>query len=258
VGLHGPHLQARLEHRVTAQLGISITASGPIFGTHGGTVATPAIFRLDGAQEAFDWVIQRSVEELVRLGMIRLFQQGQSKPAGAFLSVQEAKAHGSIPSTGYWRAHLNVSTTHFQGVITNSAVYTSWLEGVQIGELLSIPKTSGLVCAIYPTELGTAALMLSSSLDQIPVMCRLYIPMLYEPTSKREYLLVNGFYATKTVLMADVTLGGLVRNLDFGGEYGQAFGGKLGYTDVGGTICRVADIAFEMTVLLSNTFGYAS
>lgn len=129
---------------------------------------------------------------------------------------------------------------------------------VQIGELLTIPKTSGLVCAIYPTELGTAALVLNGSIDQIPVMCRLYIPMLYEPTSKREYLLVNGFYATKAVLMADLTLGGLVSRIDFGGEYGQAFGGKLGYADVGGTICRVADVAFEMTIQLSNTFGYGS
>lgn len=122
---------------MTAQLGISIHASGPLFGRYssgsflqGGTIATPAIFRLDGAQEAFDWVIQRSVEELVRLGMIRLFQQGQAKPGGVFLSVEEARAHGSIPSTGYWRAHLNVSTTHFRGTITNSAVYTAWLEGV--------------------------------------------------------------------------------------------------------------------------------
>jgi hypothetical protein len=120
---------------MTAQLGISIHASGPLFGRHstgsfqhGGTVATPAIFALDGAKAEFDRVISKSVEEVARLGMVRLFQQGQSKPGGVFLSAEEARPGHA--STGRWRANLHVSVSQLNATITNPAVYNQWLEGV--------------------------------------------------------------------------------------------------------------------------------
>lgn len=120
---------------MTAQLGISIHASGPLFGAHstgsfqhGGVVATPAVFALDGAQPAFDRVVSKSVEELARLGMVRLFQQGQSRPGGVFLGVEEARPGHA--STGRWRSQLNVSVGQMNATITNPATYNAWLEGV--------------------------------------------------------------------------------------------------------------------------------
>jgi hypothetical protein len=120
---------------MTAQLGISILASGPLFGRHstgsfqhGGTVATPAAFALDGAKPAFDRSISKSVEELARLGTVRLFQQGQSRPGGVFLSVEEARPGHA--STGRWRATLHVSVGQMNATITNPSTYNFWLEGV--------------------------------------------------------------------------------------------------------------------------------
>lgn len=122
------------------QLGISITASGPIFGrstggpvqigsfNQGGVVATPGVFALDGARDEFEGVIHQTVAELARMGTSRLFQQGQPKPAGIFLSVAEARP-GHV-STGNWRAHLVQTVGFMNATIEPGVVYGAWLEGV--------------------------------------------------------------------------------------------------------------------------------
>ncbi len=115
---------------MTARLGISITATGPVFGSQGGVVATPSVFALDGAHREFERVVADSVTELAKLGTARLFQQGQSRPSGVFLSVEEANARHSTPSTGYWRAHLISTIGHLHATIENPVVYNNWLEGV--------------------------------------------------------------------------------------------------------------------------------
>ena len=49
-------------------------------------------------------------------------------------------------------------------------------------------------------------------------------------------------------LIADYSLGGAVRNIDFGGQYGDTVGMEMGHGDVSGTMCRVADITLPIIV----------
>jgi hypothetical protein len=70
-----------------------------------------------------------AVQELATAGHGRLLQTLRPRPAGVYLSVQEARP-GSA-STGNYRRNISTTITGLNAVITDGGVvYGSWLEGV--------------------------------------------------------------------------------------------------------------------------------
>lgn len=73
--------------------------------------------------------LHRAVEDLVEMGEQRLDQILRPRPAGVFLSVQQA-ARGKA-STGHYRRNVHGRVQGLQGVIDDGkVVYGPWLEGI--------------------------------------------------------------------------------------------------------------------------------
>lgn len=95
--------------------GIEVTAKGPLMRGD-----APPIVR----QTAHD-----IVEELVDLGMTRLNLMLHPRPAGVYLSVEQAQKGKA--STGHYRRSLHQEVQETMGIISDgNVVYSSWLEGV--------------------------------------------------------------------------------------------------------------------------------
>ena len=87
------------------------------------------IFQHDGAPRSVNRSVQRAVEQLVSEGEQRLDALLQMRPAGVYLSVEEARKGQA--STGFYRSHLHTLVNPMFGLIGDGGVvYGPWLEGI--------------------------------------------------------------------------------------------------------------------------------
>jgi hypothetical protein len=90
------------------------------------TIEMEGPFFEGSAGRKFQEAAQGAVRELVQLGEGRLLEQLRPRPAGVFLSYQEAG-----PRTGHYRRNIHASTDNLKGLITDGGVvYGPWLEGI--------------------------------------------------------------------------------------------------------------------------------
>ena len=81
------------------------------------------------APDVLERYIGYGVREIVEAGEQRLDEMLRPRPAGVYLSVQDAQKGKA--STGYYRAHLHAVSRGLRGRIDDGkVVYGPWLEGV--------------------------------------------------------------------------------------------------------------------------------
>lgn len=94
---------------------VTIKARGPIFQNQ-----APALIR----QAA-----QHAIQELVELGEQRLDQMLRPRPAGVYLSVEQARKGKA--SKGHYRRSLHATVSNLNGRIDDgNVIYGRWLEGL--------------------------------------------------------------------------------------------------------------------------------
>ena len=88
-----------------------------------------ALFTQGLPARIIDRALNQAIVELLQIGEQRLDMTLRPRPAGVYLSVEEAKKGQA--STGHYRRSIHAVTSHLQGIITDSGVvYGPWLEGV--------------------------------------------------------------------------------------------------------------------------------
>src|SRR3972149_8839132 len=94
---------------------IQITKKGPIFSGF--------------TSRQLNTAMQGAVQELVERGEQRLDKMLNPRPAGVYLSIQQAKK-GKY-STGYYASRIHGEAKNLHGIINDGGViYGPWLEGV--------------------------------------------------------------------------------------------------------------------------------
>lgn len=86
-----------------------------------------AIFRLP--QQQVSRARQRAIKELVEYGEQELDKRLRPRPAGVYLSVEQARPGEA--STGNYRRHVHGRVENLRGIIDDgNVVYGPWLEGI--------------------------------------------------------------------------------------------------------------------------------
>lgn len=120
---------------------------------------------------------------------------------------------------------------------------------VRIGEPKQPPITGqGIAAAVYLASQAVVGTTLTTPIEVHTVTVRFYRAMLDQPEDKAEIDLANAVADFEADLDGDYTLGGNVRNIDIGGQYGQGLGAEWGYVDIGGTMFRTAVVTVPLIV----------
>jgi hypothetical protein len=144
----------------------------------------------------------------------------------------------------------------------DGAAVTALIDGVesiamQTGEFRSVnthePKAapgSGLRLAIWAQTIEpiAAASGLASTSGYVVLNARAYGNMLTKPEDEIDPRLMTAATVLVGAFSADFTLGGLVRNIDLLGEYGQTLAAQAGYVTIAGTMYRIMTVTVPCVV----------
>lgn len=119
---------------------------------------------------------------------------------------------------------------------------------VQVGEPKAVVDSDGFVAALMMDHAQIVSLTMSTTIELHVVTIRIYKNMLAEPQDQWEIDGAKIYSEVSDLLYADFTLGGQVRNIDFGGEHGSTYQAIWAYGDIGGPIFRVVDITVPLVV----------
>lgn len=133
--------------------------------------------------------------------------------------------------------------------ISSLANTTAQFRSVATHEPKAAPG-SGLRAAIWADSIEpiAAASGLASSSGYVVVMCRIYGNMLAKPEDEIDPRIMTAGAALLGTFSADFTLGGLARNIDLLGEYGQKMAARAGYLTIGGAMYRVMTVTIPCIV----------
>lgn len=120
--------------------------------------------------------------------------------------------------------------------------------GVQIGEPKA-PPTAPLVAAIIMGDVAVVAVTAGGgTIERHTILVRIYENMLAEPEEAIELDMANVVSRVMASLIGEYDLGATIRNIDVGGQHGDALRATWGYLDVGGRMFRIADIHVGLIV----------
>jgi hypothetical protein len=134
--------------------------------------------------------------------------------------------------------------------IQSHALASGYFEAVNGAEPTSPPDTSGLTCAVWVEQIGPArgGSGLNSTSTRVCFYVRLYTGMHTEPIDAIDPNLMTALDSLMAAYSGDFTLGGLVREVDLLGAYGDPLGARAGYLVEGGTEFRVLTITLPLIV----------
>ena len=118
---------------------------------------------------------------------------------------------------------------------------------VEIGEPKN-PPSEQMSAAIIADSVFIVSLTLSKTVEVHTAIIRLYMNMLQEPTSDIEFKMARAVSKISLDLLGDFDLGGTIRNVDAAGQHGEPLTTKWGYSLVGGTMFRTADMSVPLIV----------
>jgi hypothetical protein len=144
----------------------------------------------------------------------------------------------------------------------DQAAVNSLIDGVssiasKLGVFRSVnthePKSapgSGLRLAIWADTIEPVAEASgqSSTSGYVVMMARAYGNMLSKPEDEIDPRLMTAATTLINAFSRDFTLGGLVRNIDLLGMYGQKLGAQAGYITIGGTMYRIMTVTVPCVV----------
>lgn len=130
------------------------------------------------------------------------------------------------------------------------AMASGWFEMVNGHEPKNAPSTGGLTAAVWTDDvipIGSA-----SGLDSVTAVLvmklRIYTSAIQEPADAIDPNMLAAADDLCRAYIGDFTLGGLVKNVDIFGMYGQSLRAKAGYIQQDGMHFRVMDITLPAVV----------
>ena len=133
--------------------------------------------------------------------------------------------------------------------VVSIAMETGAFRSVNSHEPKSAPG-SGLRCAIWVQDVEPIAEAsgLASTSGYVILNARIYGNLLQKPEDDIDPRLTAAGPVLIGAYSGEFTLGGLVRNIDLLGEYGQKLGGRMGYLDIASTVYRIFTITVPCVV----------
>jgi hypothetical protein len=134
--------------------------------------------------------------------------------------------------------------------IQSHALTTGRFDSVNGAEPKSPPTSPGITAAVWVQKIGPAVggSGLSSTSTRLAFSVRLYTPMVQEPASMIDPNLMAALDDLMALYSGDFTLGGLVRQVDLLGQFGDPLGADAGYVIEGGVEFRVMTIVLPVIV----------
>lgn len=133
--------------------------------------------------------------------------------------------------------------------VASIALKTGVFRSVNTHEPKAAPG-SGLRLAIWADTIAPipAASGLASTSGYVVLNARAYGNMLMKPEDEIDPRLMTAATTLISAYSADFTLGGLVRNIDLTGEYGQTLSARAGYITIGGSLYRIMTVTVPCVV----------
>lgn len=123
---------------------------------------------------------------------------------------------------------------------------SGYVDNASIGEYRQPP--SGVSAAIFMRRAGVARLTLNSTIETHLVTVRIYKSWITTDPEQLELELAELVSSVLSDLLGDYDLGGTIRNIDVGGQHGEALNTVFGHLDLAGTMYRIADIHLPFLV----------
>jgi hypothetical protein len=129
---------------------------------------------------------------------------------------------------------------------------SGYVSDVQIGEPVAPPDAiDKLHAAIYMSSASVVGLTLAETIEQHVVTVRVYQRAAFAAGDDAGALEASVALAVSQIssnLIGEFDLGATMRNIDVGGQYGQAMNASFGYVTIGQTVFRTADLTVPLIV----------
>lgn len=144
---------------------------------------------------------------------------------------------------------MSLDITTILNTVQDHALTSGYFTRVNGHEPKSAPDT-GLTCAVWVEQIGPArgGSGLAATSTRLALNVRLYTPMLSEPEDAIDPNLMTALDALMAAYSGDFTLGGLVREVDLLGTYGDPLSARAGYLTTSGAEYRVVTITLPLVV----------
>lgn len=142
---------------------------------------------------------------------------------------------------------LNVATV--LDAVESHAMASGYFETVNGHEPKS-PPTSGVTCAVWVEQISPAkgGSGLASTSVRLGLFVRLYTPMSQQEPDAIDPALMDALDALMAAYSGDYSLGGLVRQVDLLGAYGEPLSARAGYLREAESEYRVMTIVLPLIV----------
>lgn len=144
---------------------------------------------------------------------------------------------------------MALDITTILDAIQSHALASGYFETVNGAEPKS-PPGNGITAAVWVENIGPAAggSGLAATSTRLAFFVRLYTPMMQDPADAIDPNLMTALDALLAAYSGDFTLGGLVREVDLLGQFGDALSARAGYLVESGTEYRVMTITLPVVV----------
>lgn len=144
---------------------------------------------------------------------------------------------------------MNFELTTILDAVETHALASGYFDQVNGHEPQSPPST-GVTCAVWTEHIGPArgGSGLDSTSARLALFVRLYTPMTQLPADAIDPAMMAALHALFVAYSGDFTLGGLVREVDLLGHYGDPLSGRAGYLVTSGAEYRVFTITLPLIV----------
>jgi len=133
--------------------------------------------------------------------------------------------------------------------VASHAAETGYFERVNQHEPKNAPG-NGLSAAVWVDRIDPVGAIsgLDSTSLRVVFMIRIYSSMLQEPQDAMDPEMLRAAHAIMTQLSSDFGLGGIIKNIDLLGAYGEGLLGRAGYIQVAQQMFRVFTITVPTVV----------
>lgn len=133
--------------------------------------------------------------------------------------------------------------------VESHALASGFFQAVNGHEPKSAPQ-NGLTAAVWVEQIGPArgGSGLASTSTRLALFVRLYTPMMSEPEDAIDPDLMTALDALLAAYSGDFELGGLIRQVDLLGAYGDPLSARAGYLTTSGAEYRVMTITLPLIV----------
>lgn len=133
--------------------------------------------------------------------------------------------------------------------VESHAAASGWFERVNGHEPKNAPG-SGVTAAVWMQRLAPAALAsgLAATSALLTVSVRLYTPLMQEPQDAIDPNMTAAAAALMGAYTGDFTLGGLIRNVDLLGQFGEGLSAQAGYLEQDKRMFRVMTITVPLVL----------